>query len=257
MPSLLELQRSVRDALLTDQPGAASAWIRADGVDRLAVYRNTIAGACAHALGLAFPTVARLVGHEFFAGAAGIFALAERPVAADLCAYGSGFPAFLQGFAPCAGLAYLPDVARLDWVVHQCLHAPDGPPIALERLAGLDQAAAASLRLGLHPAVGLLRSAHPVDAIWQAVLAQDDAALAAVDLASGPVHLLVERTDDGPRVLRQSEAQWLLASGLAQGRAFGELVEQFGAADAPALLARHLMAGHLVASTRRPEGIAS
>ena len=49
------------------------------------------------------------------------------------------------------------------------------------------------MRFVVDPSVSLLRVNYPVDAIWRGVLAGDDAALAAVDLASGPVAMLVQR----------------------------------------------------------------
>ncbi len=44
-----------------------------------------------------------------------------------------------------------------------------------------------------HPSVTLLRLRYPADAITDAVRAGDEAAMAAIDLGSGPVHLLVHR----------------------------------------------------------------
>jgi len=37
-----------------------------------------------------------------------------------------------------------------------------------------------------HPSVALVAADHPVDAIWRAVLSQDDAAMAAINLTTGP-----------------------------------------------------------------------
>lgn len=249
MPSLLDAQLALRDVLVGPVGRDAPEWVCAGGgnaAERLDVYRNTLAGTCVRALGLAFPTVSRLVGREFFEGAAQIFAQGHPPAAPDLNAYGIGFPEFLEGFAPCASLAYLPDVARLDWAVVRALNAPDMQPLALDALADLPEAAAASLRFRAHPSVTVLRSEFPVDQIWQTVLLQDDEGMAAVDLAAGPVHLVVQRTGDAPRVLRLSERDWRFATGLFDGRPLEALLEEFGDAM-PTLLAEHLTAARLTA----------
>lgn len=252
MPSLLEAQRRLRDVLVADGDGASPDGIRArdDTVaERLAVYRNTIVTTLARALRLNFPTVERLVGREFFDAMAQAFARRALPGSADLNAYGEGFPAFVQGFEACGAIAYLPDVARLDWAVSGALHAPDVQPLALETLAGLDHDQAAALRFQGHPAVRLLASEFPIDDIWRAVLEQDEGAMAAVDLASGPVHLLVERFDDATRVVRLVPDEWRFATALVAGEPLGQLLALFDGADVPALLAHHLIERRLVLFT--------
>jgi hypothetical protein len=248
MPSLLEMERALRDALVSGEP--PPGWLAGSEPsirERVGIYRNTVLATLVRALRLGFPTVERLVGAEFFEGAAQAFALGQPPSNADLNAYGAGFPAFLQEFPPCAGLPYLPDVARLDWAVAQALHADDAPALEVQVLARLDPAQAGGLRFRFHPALTLLRSRFPVDAIWAAVLRQDEAAMAAIELESGPVHLLVERADGRPAVVRLPEEQWHWTSALVQGRAFAELLAEDTASEVAALLARHLVAGRVVA----------
>lgn len=253
MPSLLEAERGLRDALVAG--ARAPEWI-CGGADlaaqRLEVYRNTIAGTLARALRLAFPTVERLVGAEFFAGAAQVFARADPPASADLNAYGSGFPAFLQDFAPCAGLPYLPDVARLDQAVSRALHAEDAAALDPGELARIDPDRVGALRFRCHPSVSLLRSEFPVDAIWAAVLAQDEAAMAAIDLQGGPVHLLVERVDGKPVVVRMPRLHWDWTTWLAQGQPFGDLLTAATAGEVAGVLAQHLAARRFVAVQTNP-----
>ncbi len=75
------------------------------------------------------------------------------------------------------------------------------------------------------------------------MLAQDDAALAAIDPASGPVWLLVHRTEGGVDVTRLSEAAWCFTEALFAGRPLHLALEDAPGADAPVLLAEHLAAG--------------
>jgi hypothetical protein len=253
MPKLHEVQCAMTDALLAG--AGVPACIAGDAQDalrRLDVYRSTIIGTLVRALRLGFPAVERLVGSEFFDGAAQVFALAHPPTSADLNAYGATFAAFLRDFPACAGLPYLADVARLDRAVARALHADDAAPLAPRELARIDPAQVGTLRLRFHPSVSLLHSAYPVDTIWAAVLARDEAAMTAIDLQRGPVHLLVERVDGKPAVVRMPAAAWTWTCALAQGRALGELPDLAKAGELGAVLAQHLLVGRVIALQTDP-----
>jgi hypothetical protein len=249
MPSLLEAQRAIRLSLVERDDSAAAAYIVADELapeQRLSVYRNTFASNLANALRLSFPAVQRLVGAEFFDGVARIFAHERPPVSAYLDEYGAEFPDFLARFAPAVSLVYLPDVARLEWAVNRALHAPDAEPLDAARLAALVPSDHDRVRFVPHPSVSLVRADYPVDAIWRAVLEQDDVALSTIDLAAGPVWLLVQRLATGVEVTRVDERAWRFAAELFAGRPLGAALEAADGVDAPALLAQHIAAGRFV-----------
>ncbi len=245
MPSLAELQAGMAAAIL--RGGAAPAGIAAA---RLGVHRATTLGTLTEALADAFPVVALLVGERFFAQAAARFVPAHPPAAPRLAEYGAAFPDFLAAFAPARGLAYLPDVARLDWAVHRAYHAADRAALRAEQLAALDPAAFGALRLGLHPSVQLLASRFPVDRIWQAHHGEGE--LSAIDLsASVDCRLLVDRGPGGIRLLPLDAGELALLQAFGTG---GSLDEAAGAAaavdvdlDLPVLLARHLARGSFAA----------
>lgn len=248
-PSLLDLQFAVKRALLqhTDtQACAAAAAASVVPAAMVNVHRNTLIGNLAGALRLSFPAVQRLVGAEFFEGAARIFAREQLPRCADLNAYGAGFPRFLQGFQPAAALAYLPDVARLEWAVNRALHAPDAPALEMSRLAAVAERDHDRLRFVPHPSISMLRSAFPVDAIWDAVLRQDDAAMAAIDPSGPPVYLMVERVAEDVDVQRCECSEWGFAAALLEGQPLGAALANVAVRDAPALLAGHLSAGRCI-----------
>jgi hypothetical protein len=219
MPALLELQREMRNLLGpiggTDA-GTANRYLCGDPAV-LDIYRNTIVSALTHALQLSYPAVQRLVGADFFEACAYAYITRHAPAAADLNGYGALFDSFLDQYTAAAVLPYLPDVARLEWAVNRALHAPDASGLDLARLAALDNVALGRVRFVPHPALTLVHAQYPVDAIWRAVLAQDDAALAALQLGSGPVWLLVERTSAGTQVLRMPQSEWEFAQQLFAG----------------------------------------
>lgn len=248
MHSLLEVQRGLRSVLMGgDVP--SPAWIAGDdAAERLAVYRGTIRTTFVKALRLNFPTVERLVGREFFEGAASLFAHGHTAGVAVLDAYGEAFPAFLQDLAQCEHLEYLADVARLDWAVARALHAPDAQPVPAGALAGYLEHAD-DLRFIAHPSISFLHSAFAVHEIWRAVLSRDEGLLAAIDLTAGPVHLIVQRIRGEVEVVAMDSPEWLFAKALLGGLPLGRAVEE-AHVDAGPALARHLAAGRIVAVDR-------
>ena len=260
MPSLRDVQHAMRRSLMQDAGSNASDYIVGAGLaprQRLSVYRNTMLGTLANALRLSFPAVQRLVGAEFFEGAAQIFARECPPVCTDLNAYGAEFPNFLQRFAPAATLAYLADVARLEWAVNRALHAPDALPVETPSLATIAVNDHDRVCFVPHPSISLLRSQWPVDTIWRAVLQQDDTALARVDLGNGPALLMVHRQVGEVEVERLDEQPWRFASALFGSHPLGEALAAAPDIDGAALLARHLLAGHCVAFYVAPAQVLS
>ncbi len=258
MPTLLELQRAMRASLLdrNDDPAAA---MLAENVpaDRLSIYRNTFITGVTKALRLSYPAVHRLVGNDFFEGAAALFIAQHPPSAAYLDEYGADFPQFLRGFQPAAVLEYLADVARLELAVNRAIHAADVEPLDLARLEALRPEDQIRVCFVPHPSIALLCADYPVDVIWQGVLGGDDAALAAVDLTTDPVCLLVERSATGVEVSRLDAAAWRFAAALCEGRPLSDV---FAECPHPTLprergrvgwgnevwLAEHLAAGRFI-----------
>ncbi len=242
-PTLFEIQHAIRQGLLGGVDGEASAFVVNDGLapdERLGIYRNTSAGVLVTALRLAYPAVQHVVGPEFFEGAARVFAAEAPPHSAWLDEYGADFPQFLARLAQASSVPYLPDLARLEWKVNLVLHAADAEPLKTARLATLGEAELEDLRFEPQPAAQLLRCEFPADAVWQAVLERDDEAMAAIDLAEGPVWLLVQRVHGDVQAVRLSEPEWRVAAALFAGQPLGAALAQAACAEPHTLLAAHL-----------------
>jgi hypothetical protein len=138
---------------------------------RFGVYRNNVAVSLTRALEDGFPVLRALLGAEFFAAMAGVFLRRHPPDSALLMHYGQDMPAFLAAFPPVAHLPYLPDVARLELALRRAYHATDAAPVPAQRLMALAPDRLAAARLRLAPAVAVIRSAHPLHAIWLAAQA--------------------------------------------------------------------------------------
>ena len=142
---------------------------------------------------------------------------------------------------------YLFDAAELEWSVNRALHAPDAMPLDVVALSTVQQAEHECIRFVRSPSVDLLRSNHPADAIWRAVLDENDAGLAAIDLRDAPAWLLIERTSSGIGIKRLTEAAYRFTSALLVGQPVAEAVKLARDIDASAVLAEHLAAGRFVA----------
>ncbi len=134
---------------------------------RFDVYRNNVVASLSSALADGFPSVHALVGAEFFGAMAGIYVRAHPPSDPRMMYFGAEMPSFLEGFDPVKHLTYLPDVARLDLALRVSYHAGDAKGLTAEDLAALPQDALEGMRFALVPAARLIRSAYPVQAIWQ------------------------------------------------------------------------------------------
>lgn len=250
MPALLEIQRAIAAGLVAPEDAAVAPHVVVDGLAagaRLNVYRNNFVGALTTALRLSFPAVDRLVGAAFFESAARRFIERAAPKSACLDEYGAEFPSFLEDFEPAAGLPYLPGVARLEWAVSRALHALDSVALDIARLAEIPPSEQGRIAFVPQPSIGLVQAEHPVDAIWRAVLARDDAAMAAIDLRAGPVWLLVERRagEVAVTVTRCALGAWRFAAVLFAGRPLQAAIDAAPEIDAAILLADHLAAGRL------------
>jgi hypothetical protein len=216
VPTLRELQYAFAGALTGT--GGVALGIPKTMTARLEIYANTRRGSLKQALGLTFPAVRALVGDEFFAAMAGDFVATTPPESAYLNDYGAQLARFLRSHAPAASIDYLADVAELEWAVSRACHAPDAPRLDPGQLSELDPADLARVIFIVHPAVAIVRLPSPADQIWRAVLEQDEAAMRAIDLTAGPVHLLVERdVDEQVQVRRLTRDAWQLTQRLLAG----------------------------------------
>lgn len=192
---------------------------------RLAVYHRTALASRRSALAAAYPVARRLVGAAFFDEAAACYSRATSSASGDLHAYGAGFAGFLEGYAPARSLEYLPDMARLEWAVHVCAHAADGPGFDFAALVGLPPEALDGIVIRLHPAARLVASSHPVLAIWEA---NQEGCDGTPGRDQGPDHVLVRRLGFAVAPVTLDLASWELAQAFARGAALGQAADALG-----------------------------
>jgi hypothetical protein len=246
MLPLRDLQGAMAASVLQSADAPLAPFVRADGIavdGRLQVYRNNTFSSLTAALKDSFPVVCQLVDERFFGYASQEYIRAHPPHAPRLAEYGGDFTEFLAGFEPVRHLAYLPDMARLEWTVNAAYHAADAPTLDPARIAAVPQDRYPLLTFGADPSVRLFASEFPVDRIWQAHQPGGDLDTK-IDLTSGGCRLLIDRHDQDIRFLTLDAAGFALAEALCAGNALQEAYEKAaaidGAFDLIAALSTHL-----------------
>jgi hypothetical protein len=218
--SLRELQQRFAGALLAP----------ADAHWRAAIYRNTIRSNYRNALGATYTVVRALVGDAFFHAAVDAFVAASPSRSGDLNVFGDAFPDFLATYPYGRELAYLPNVARLEWALDEAARAADhgyAPGLLFAAIAAMTADAVAAQRFVLSPSCRLLFSEYPAMRIWQAH--QDDDV--DVDLGAGPDYLLVRREADVPVIERLAHGEYAFLAALADGHDLATALVEALAAD--------------------------
>ncbi len=133
-----------------------------------AVYRNTVIKGCVDALRANYPSVARLVGEEWFVAAADVYVRRSPPAQATLLRYGADFAAFLADFAPAAELPWLAGVAALDRMWTEAHVAADEAALDAAALAALAPEALGGVCVRPHVAARWAWfDSQPAGAIWR------------------------------------------------------------------------------------------
>ena len=251
----MSLQNTLAAALLDSglpSPDGLTAWNGSDPARRFAVYRNNVIVSLVDALADIFAVTQELVGEPFFRAMAREFAYAEPPRSRLMAFYGANFPDFIARFPPAAGVSYLADVARLEYLRVLAYHAGDADPVSLAEIRSTlaDVNTLPSLRLTLHPSLNVLSSAYAVVSLWAAH--QGVMSLSSV-VPETPETGLVLRQGLDVEVMRIPPAAGIFIDALLHGSALGEASElavridvRFDPAEALGMLLQNRMLVALV-----------
>jgi hypothetical protein len=175
-------QTAFARALLAAQslpPPGLKAWNGSDPARRFAVYRNNVIVSLIDALADTYPVTVQMVGKDFFLAAARGYARLHPPRSPILAHYGEDFGDYLGHLPEAAHLAYMPDLARLEWLYVRAFHAADAEAVTPSAIAATlsTEVLLSEARLGLHPALAVLKTKYAVVSLWAAhqdVLAIND-----------------------------------------------------------------------------------
>lgn len=235
MPDLATLQKrfsaALADAAKSEDAVPLIAGEPAHALNRLAIYRGNVTANAIRALAATYAIVCKLVGDEFFDGLARAYCREHPSASGDLNQLGEKFADFVSVFPHTQSLPYLPDVARLEWLVHSAHYAADHAALDTGRLAAIREDDYPRLALALHPAVAVFASQYPVFRIWE--VHQDGyRGEIAVDLDSGGEGVVVYRPQFRVAVAALSGGESAFLGAIMQGKLLGDALQQALAIDA-------------------------
>lgn len=170
MPELLEVQHGFARALReADSGGHASRWLQgdADSIEqRLTIYRDNVVASATKALAAAHPVLRRVVGAEAFDGLVRSYQELRPSSSGDLNDYGADFASVLVASPRTRSMPCLPDLARLEWLVHRAYGAEDAKAWDPAELASLEPERQDSIRFDWAAGTAVFESAYPLARIW-------------------------------------------------------------------------------------------
>ncbi|HEU4400685.1 MAG TPA: DNA-binding domain-containing protein [Candidatus Polarisedimenticolia bacterium] len=174
-PALEDLRRQgALEAAGLDPIFAGDARLAA--ADRLDIYANMYFFRLHDCLREDYARVAAAIGSARFHNLITDYLLRHPSSHPSLRFLGERLPGFIAGHAILSEFPYLADLARLEWARADLFDAPDVTPIDREALARLPGDLAGEARLGLVPALALLRFDHEVVSIWRGLEEESGAA---------------------------------------------------------------------------------
>ena len=235
MPELLATQHrfgaALADAARDDDAAQLLVGDAERARRRIGIYRGNMIANTTKALGTAYPIIRKLVGDEFFDGLARAYCREYPSASGDLNECGENFAAFVAAFPHTQSLPYLPDVARLEWLMQRAHYAADHAPLATGRLGCIAEHDYPRLKLELHPAASLIESPYPLYRIWE--VHQDGyRGEIAVDLDSGPQRVIIYRPAFRVTVAALSRGELAFLAAIRQGKRLAAALESALAADA-------------------------
>lgn len=206
----------------------------------LEIYRNNYRGNLHDTLAYAYPVIEQLVGKEFFRYLTQQYIARHPSASGNLHHYGAEVANFIAGFESAQGLVYLSDIALLEWACHRAYFADDVAKLDVSRLLKIHPEDYVDMVLYTHPASNLVRSSHPIAAIWNAHQPGSNGDFH-INLDSGPSNALVSRKNNTVIVseLAEADAVWLhyIRSGISLVEATANALERYPEFDLNAVLA--------------------
>lgn len=137
---------------------------------RVDIYRNNTLGTLKQTLADTYPVCEMLVGTRYFKQLSTAHVRQYPSIDRNLDHYGSEFSQTLQQLIQqreeLKALAYLADIAQLEWLLHQSYYAPNRRPFDFEQFSTLNEEQQTQIVFKLADDIRLMESPHSVYDIW-------------------------------------------------------------------------------------------
>ena len=199
-PPLAEWQAACLETLYAEDfdPDALFLTSLSSDAKRFTIYRNNLWLGLSNTLEAIYPVTLQMLGDTAFKAFAHSYIVQNRMTSGNRDTYGAGLDALLSVHPETQALAFLADVARLEWGVHSAHHAPSPQTLGFEDLV-------TQVSIGLNPAVQLIPQSCNGWDIYQAHLAEklDDLKI----VTAAHTRLVYRTLDMEILALRLSEAE--------------------------------------------------
>jgi hypothetical protein len=212
---------SVSETLLNPQGGVS-------GEERMSVYAKGYKARIREGLGEVYETIQSLLEPEIFSQLSNDYAVRYPSHSYNLNLVGEHLPELLATHPLKERFPFLPDLARLEWLIYQSFHAFDGKPLEPSDIASIPMEDWESARIVFQPSVALLASPWPILDIRQ-LRHEKTLREAAENIRPEPQKILISRKEVQVRCELLEENQFRLLEGLLAGKTLGFVCEEIAA----------------------------
>ena len=207
------------------------------GEERLAVYANGYLARIAESLKEVFEAIHHVTGSEKFLELCDAYARLFPSRNYNLNYAGRNFPQFLEATSLPQKFTFLPDLARLEWLIWEAFHAFDEAPLDSSRIQEISMEDWENCRIHFQPSVSLFDSKWTLLDLWvgrhpERSEGSRDPSVAprpqdnVLDALNHPQRLLIGRHGDQVRCEPLDQNQYRLLEGLLQGKTLGKVCEE-------------------------------
>jgi hypothetical protein len=192
---------------------------------RLEVYRNNVFGNFRSVLEMVYPTVLELVGDDVFENLCVKYRQKYPSPSGNLDDYGQFFPKLINDLKNEHKLAYLKDIANLEWKFHRAYFVRNVTDFQIEKFQKLKEEELCEVKFKLHPSCVLISSKYPIFSIWESVDSKQK-----LNLKNLPKEfVLIERAGFDSSIQNLCETEFLFLKHIKKGQNFYQIYEEISA----------------------------
>ena len=198
----------------------------------LAIYQNNLLATASRALKITYPVIDKLLGDEALRLLARQLLKKTPPASGDWADWGEDLNELLIASPLTDEYPFLPDIATLEWLLHQASRAPE-TAFKSETLSLLVGTPLETLMIQMAASVQLIESDYPIDIIWRAhqethgQFSLDTNHLAEeLNRHQGPCRLLIYQQHKQPHMQRISATEYKWIRDIFEDHNLDELLDR-------------------------------
>ena len=195
----------------------------APGEERVTVYAKGYLVRIAESLKEAYEAVHHVVGSEKFFDLCDAYARRYPSRNYNLNYAGKYLPELLEKSSVTKDFPFLPDLARLEWLIWEAFHAFDETPLDASQIKGISLEDWENCRIVFQPSAGLLASDWTLLDLW--LHRHNPPPKISLKELRQPERLLIGRKSDQVRCERLEKNQFKVLEGLLAGENLGEVCD--------------------------------